>query len=301
MSVIESLKKIKRKVFDKWERLSLYLFNNHLGFRMNAFYALHHAYCSICFLIRNKKFEKNPKGLYFRKERYAALDTNEARKRLAEKDEEAMMRLYNDPKNHSSKTGDPSFVQIIEPTMRMEGMTDFIDKEVEDILHTFFKSYFKIYRASLYRTLPKSDSYENLKNAWRWHRDSYPSEIVKVMFYLTDTDRHTGALRVHSYDSSRDLLAEGFLDRYQDGQYIEKLDDPKRFNWLEGKAGTILFFDDNLVHRATPPETGYRDVIVFEVMPSGEYWKAHYERAKSLVSSDYRKNKMKWPLNPFND
>ena len=35
-----------------------------------------------------------------------------------------------------------------------------------------------------------------------------------------------------------------------------------------GNKGTVLCFDNNLIHKATLPKSGYRDLIVFEILPS---------------------------------
>ena len=42
----------------------------------------------------------------------------------------------------------------------------------------------------------------------------------------------------------------------------------KRQVFLEGKAGTLLMFDNNLVHKGTPPVEGFRQLAQIEVYPS---------------------------------
>lgn len=231
---------------------------------------------------------------------FTILPTNKTRQILATTLARTMDALYSDPTNHNPSVKDASFVQINDAIHKFPEATTILDDQVYSTVEALFGSNFKIYRACGYRTLPKTESYNELQNAWRWHSDCYPSQIIKVMMYLTDTDRHSGAFRVHALNNSKKLFRNGFFDRYNVTEPLQrKLDDASSYVWAEGAAGTIVIFDDNLVHRATPPEAGhYRDVFVFEVIPSRTPWNDHLRAHHQDVSSPARLN-MKWPKNPF--
>ncbi|MSR78237.1 MAG: hypothetical protein EXS63_08465 [Candidatus Omnitrophica bacterium] len=72
---------------------------------------------------------------------------------------------------------------------------------------------------------------------------------------------------------------------------MERLQDRSHIHIIEGLRGTTILFSPNILHRAVVPETGHRDVIVFEIMPSAqskmpyrglhftgfEYWKNSWD------------------------
>jgi hypothetical protein len=45
-----------------------------------------------------------------------------------------------------------------------------------------------------------------------------------------------------------------------------------------GPRGTVVIFDDNIIHRATPARAGARDVVVFQVRPSLFRARPHLDR-----------------------
>lgn len=72
-----------------------------------------------------------------------------------------------------------------------------------------------------------------------WHRDGFPQGALKIMVYLTPASRENGTTEV----------------QLEDGKSIV----------LEGPAGTIMLFDNNLLHRGVPPTSERPDRIVMEV------------------------------------
>ena len=293
----ERLRAAKRRLDQARIRWHMIHLQNHLGIAENLKYALYQRWCRAAY---RGKPATNQAVRDLRANLFAVLPANEARRALAAALASVMDGLYPDPANRNPSVMDPSFVQMNDAINAFPNATDILDQEVRSTLEAFFGSNFKIYRACGYRTLPKSEPYQELQNAWRWHSDCYPSQIIKVMMYLTDTDRHSGAFPVHPVANSKRLFRLGFFDRYAVPDALQReLDDAETYVWAEGPAGTIVIFDDNLVHRATPPEPPHhRDVFVFEVMPSREPWDAHLKAHRQDVSSPARLG-MKWPANPF--
>ncbi len=158
-----------------------------------------------------------------------------------------------------------------------------IGPETAAVLQGCFRSHFKIYSATLYRIIPTEDK---PNSSGLWHADDFPPGAFKYMVYLTASDRHTGALRVHPRPASRRLARAGFFDRFA----AEKFTDLLSTGWhaVEGPAGTGIFFDPRIVHRATPPERGFRDVVAFTLIPSMEPWHTHISRIGENVSREYR-------------
>lgn len=156
---------------------------------------------------------------------------------------------------------------------RIFSIDEIITPRTAQILELFFGSNFKLIQATCYRTKATEEA---PANSWVWHSDNAPQRIYKIMIYLSDTTRESGAFAYHSQEDSR-RLAPFFLDRYQTAHIQSELDDPNRYAFAEGKKGTVVLFDNNLIHRGTIPKPGtHRDALFFFVSPSFVPWRDHY-------------------------
>ena len=161
-----------------------------------------------------------------------------------------------------------------------------LDKETRNIIRSIFDANFLVLSARTYRFVP-SDEFVP-RSTWLWHSDDHPDCLIKLFYYLNDTSRKNSALQVHPLSSSMKIKKAGFHDRRNVPAGLQtQLDDETVFLNLEGKRGTRVFFNDNLIHRAVVAEEGRRDVIVFEILPS------KYERIR------YKGFKLKYWENPF--
>jgi hypothetical protein len=123
-----------------------------------------------------------------------------------------------------------------------------------------------VYRSPVSRARPRA--------SWLWHYDNYPREILKVMIYLTTVTagdapfeylRHstTGAALPGrplspGYGDSR--IDADALARYQAQGYAPHA--------VTGPPGTMILFDNNVVHRANLAARSHRDVVVLQVRPA---------------------------------
>lgn len=108
-----------------------------------------------------------------------------------------------------------------------------------------------------------------------WHIDDVPRPVAKVFIYLNDVDEVNGAFRAFPRSESQEILASGFMSwtetlraHFQSSVDTFLQRDPSALVVLEGRAGTVLLFDNNLVHRGTSPQRGYRRVVQIEIFPS---------------------------------
>lgn len=165
--------------------------------------------------------------------------------------------------------------------------------EVVAALEAAYRSHFKIFSTEVYRLLPTT---ARMQVSGLWHTDNLPPGVLKALIYLTDSDKKTGALRLHPWPKSRRLLRAGFFDRFNAGRFSDALES----DWIsvDGPAGTVILWDSNIVHRTTPPEFGYRDAVVFKFLPSFEPWKHHAKRMGNLLSYERRR---KFPDHPAED
>ena len=169
-----------------------------------------------------------------------------------------------------------------------------LDDETINAIRSIFDANFLVLSAYTSRSIPPLEKRE-LKSSWLWHADNHPDCMIKVFFYLNDTDSLNAALQIHPRSSSREIFNLGFIDRNDVSPSLKlKLDDDNRYMNLEGKRGTRIFFDDNNIHRAVIAKERCRDVVVFEIIPSrnsdiqymelhSKYWKNPFTSSIPLV------------------
>ena len=155
---------------------------------------------------------------------------------------------------------------------------------VEHVLEGFFQSHFKLFSAAFYRTVP-DDSVPH--SSFLWHFDNAPDQQVKIMIYLDEVKKSTGAFRFKSKDVSAEVRRAGFWHRddYERASHI--FDDETSTHVAEGAVGTIVLFQPGrVVHKATAPEHDHRDVVVLVTNPSKIYWREHLARNRHLISTN---------------
>jgi hypothetical protein len=168
-----------------------------------------------------------------------------------------------------------------------ETLETFANPAVDSAIRAYFGAYYKIHGVTAYRSHPT----ESVRASWLWHIDNDPPTIKKLMVYLTESGEHSGATRFLDAQTSAAFKKAGYYGRFENERvedlapFAEAHGLPFEPRWFEVKAGSALFFDNNLIHRAVPPEGGYRDVITFVLMPSNRPW-----TAQVTTSAAYPKN-----------
>ena len=184
-----------------------------------------------------------------------------------------------------------NFIKINNGTYKLiDGITlfpeiiNYIDNELELIIENYFKSYFKIYSISIYRTEPTT--FEPSKS-FLWHIDNCPKNEIKLMIYLDDVYESTGAFSIKSRHLSDLLFKKGFYDRTKISNLNEILNEKNSTKICEGKVGTkILFQNGRCIHKATSPKHNHRDVASFVIIPSTIPWRVVYSRTMHLLSTN---------------
>jgi hypothetical protein len=187
---------------------------------------------------------------------------------------------------------------------RAVGLSSHIFAALECVaphIETFYDAHFQPYWIQIQRTIPGQ---VESGSAFQWHIDDNPRQVMKVFVYLNDVTEANGAFRALPYHDSQALLRGGFRswtpELRQLGQslvedHLKRFPDSERV--LEGGQGTVLCFDNNLIHKGTLPIEGYRHVIQIEVYPSRKSLDLDAVR-KSLLSPMTRD----YPSDPyFND
>lgn len=116
-------------------------------------------------------------------------------------------------------------------------------------------------------------SHQQPKASWLWHFDNHPREMLKVMVYLSDVDRESAPFEYLRDEAMRPRLGAPLAPLHSDSRVpsdeIERL---VKAGWhcqrVTGPTGTVLVFDDNVLHRGTLAQARHRDVVVFQVRPA---------------------------------
>lgn len=171
-------------------------------------------------------------------------------------------------------------------------------QSVQHEVEAFFGSHFQPYWISIQKTCPGPTS---SASSFGWHIDDNPKEMIKVFVYLNDVSESNGAFRAFPWKITKKLLKDGFrsnseMVRMANHEKINKYleDNPDSLLVLEGPKGTVLGFDNNLVHKGTAPRQGYRLAIQIPVIPS--LTPITLEQVEKALSSPGKRD---YPLNPY--
>lgn len=111
-------------------------------------------------------------------------------------------------------------------------------------------------------------------SSWLWHYDNNPDEVVKIIVYLTDVDDKSGpfeyALKANGAPDFRHTTRSGYnhWKKPPNNSRIPEGEIGKTIR-VSGEAGTLVVFNNNIVHRANVPSPGKtRDIITLRVRPT---------------------------------
>jgi hypothetical protein len=178
----------------------------------------------------------------------------------------------------------PGAIRLMDGAELFPEVIGLIRGRVEQVIEAFFGSHFKIYSATVYRTVPDDSMPES---SFLWHFDNAPDLQLKAMVYLDDVAADTGAFRFKSKSVSERARAAGFWHRddYERGRAV--FEEEETTHVIEAPIGTVILFQPGrVVHKATAPAQGHRDVAVLVVNPSKIYWREHLARNRHLLSTN---------------
>jgi hypothetical protein len=150
------------------------------------------------------------------------------------------------------------------------GVAELSDVLMPEIERRVFGSWVIVDKVYVYRNLVTR---QQEQVSWLWHYDNHPTEVVKIMIYLTDVGERNAPFEfVRKKDTGEPL---GFTPRPLLGNSrvaASKVDELLRDGYevvkATGPRGTMVLFDDNVLHRATFAREGLRDALVYQVRPA---------------------------------
>jgi len=160
-------------------------------------------------------------------------------------------------------------------------LVPYLEKDV-------FGCYVHCDNIKIYKT-PQVNSQES--SSWVWHIDNSPVEQMKVMIYINDVNKESGAFRYLKKDNGGVKLLSTRRD-YQNWKetYQEEIFEKFGRKWngtrtpesvlndfiqnenceivdVEDKAGTAIIFDNNCIHKGTIPTNGFRYAMTIQFKP----------------------------------
>lgn len=268
--------------------LSLKTFGNSLGIFKNFVYWLQHQYSKLFSThdIYEEKVKSFAKKL--KKNGYVILESQNV-DFLAQK-----VSTYFSQNPCVNGTG---FVDKKTAQQFSSDIFHIIKGQASDVLKEYYGSNFQNYWATImrYEVGPKQDP----SSAFGFHLDDNPKQLLKIFIYLNDTHERNGAFRAFDYSETQNLIRKGFIScspelRVRSQKLIDQKTIEEKLKVLEGKKGTVLIFDNNLIHKGTLPIEGYRDTICVEIYPS------HKEISTTTLEKGLGANfQVDFPANPF--
>ncbi len=147
--------------------------------------------------------------------------------------------------------------------------------EVHQNLLAYFRSHYRIYWVTGYRSLPTTAA---VKGSWLWHSDSFPPHTCKMFLHLTKATGDTGATDFMNLEDTMMYRRAGYFGQFQKERYAELQDFAKDHNLpyrpfhLDAAPGDVTICDVNFFHRAVTPRAAFRDIVSFFFVPNPIHW-----------------------------
>ena len=161
-------------------------------------------------------------------------------------------------------------IQLKDP-LALEGLEDLCGALMHEVEQKIYGSYALIDKVYVYRN---PVSHRAAQGSWLWHYDNHPYEILKIMIYLTDVSDQSGPFEYLRHPKSMKAMAgsrltplygesrvtEEYLSRCRGEGFV-----PHK---ITGPKGTMILFDNNMIHRANLAVQTHRDVLILQVRPA---------------------------------
>jgi hypothetical protein len=256
------MKKILQSIKIYLNNLVVPIFGNTLGFPLNIKWYFFQKKCQLIYCLdgrpENKGVAKN-----FEKKRLASIGSID------------ISQLFSEVERYFEQNELEETHAYMQQCMQAN-LSDLVFAGLDQVTPTIeavYGSYFQPYWIYIQRDKPGKEEWATSSDAW--HIDDNPQPFMKVFFYLNNVTEKNGAFRAFGQKISRQFLKSGFKSynpetraRYQDMVSEFYNLNQEELKILEGDAGTVLLFDNNLVHKGTPPKCGNRYLVQILIYPS---------------------------------
>lgn len=165
--------------------------------------------------------------------------------------------------------GEVIIIQLNNP-FDIDGLEDLCRPIMRELERKIYGAYLTVEKVYLYRS-PLSS--QTPRVSWLWHFDNHPYEVLKVMIYLTDVDdqsapfeylRNAEVAEPVAGSPIAPLYGHSRIPRKKLTRYLEKGFVRRK---VIGQKGTMILFDNDVIHRGNLASQTCRDVLIFQVRP----------------------------------
>lgn len=159
-------------------------------------------------------------------------------------------------------------LQLKDP-LKLDGLTELCQCLVPQLERNLYGSHVLVDKVYLYRNLI---SHSDEQVSWTWHYDNHPKQIHKVMIYLTDVDELSGPFEYLRSSRtgkpfSMDPTPLAGYGRVSASWINRRLSEGYESHKVVGPSGTVIVFDQNIVHKANIAKGQIRDALVLQMRP----------------------------------
>lgn len=215
---------------------------------------------------------------------------------LAQRFSETISELIERGEGVTIEPANPTFVGIQSPLQTVsEKLLDIFDSPaLNEALGDYFGGHYRVLWLDCYRTVPA----DVRKQAWLWHIDNVPYGLAKIQLLLTHTKVENGAMDLLSPEDTKKIRKMGYFGEVVGERKAAIELESKGVSVVSctGRPGDVFLFDNNNLHRANPPELGYRDAVTALLAPSHKPW---HEIRANLDIAKFTSKSGGYPSDPF--
>lgn len=167
------------------------------------------------------------------------------------------------------RNGEVIIIQLKDP-FKIDGLEDLCRPITRELERKIYGAYLTVEKVYLYRS---PVSRQTPRVSWLWHFDNHPYEVLKVMIYLTDVGDQSAPFEyLRSAELAipvagspiAPLYGHARIPRKKLTRYLEKGFERHK---VIGPKGTMILFDNDVIHRGNLASHACRDVLTFQVRP----------------------------------
>ncbi len=243
--------------------------------------------CQIKYANKDKPHFFSKEVKHFNKNRWVSFDTSKTRE-LAQA---LFEKVTRDEKSNPTywKNQDTGYwvYDGLSWYRRYSEIDKLFQGELGLLIREIFRSEFKIWRMHPNKSARLNDCPRGSQN---WHTDSGPGTCINVIFFFNDVSEKSGPLQLIPLDitlklakQETDVIGEA-VRRFPDWKqskiqnrkirkdfYTQEIEQKYKNHILTmtGKAGKVILFNNNLIHRGALPDLGKeRYALITHVYPS---------------------------------
>lgn len=188
---------------------------------------------------------------------------------LADPSQCRFVPALREPAAAAIRAGRVISMQLLDP-LALDGLRELCEPLVRELEEQLYGSFVLVDKVYVYRSVASS---EVPRASWLWHFDNHPREMLKVMIYLTDVHARSAPFEYVRDRAGAPVPGVPLTPMFGRSRVPSATIDAivaagGSREAVTGPRGTVIVFDDNVVHRATVAEEDHRDVLVLQVRPS---------------------------------